>query len=90
MDSSLLFQILGSLCVVFGYYLNSKAHPRQHMWFIFGHIFLIGFTLLEAKWMLLSLSVFVIIMQYKISKRKYKFRKDIVRVKKVARKIKPV
>jgi ABC-type Mn2+/Zn2+ transport system permease subunit len=88
MDLSILFQALGSLCVVIGYYLNSKSQPRQHMWFIFGHIFLICFTILEAKWMLLALSFFVIIMQYKISKRKYKFRKDIVRMKKVARKIK--
>lgn len=58
------------------------------MLFISGHIFLIGFTLLEEKWILLLLSIFIIIMQYKISKRKYKFKKDIVRVKKVARKVK--
>lgn len=87
MNLSITFQILGSLCVFIGYYLNSKGHPRQHMLFILGHIFLIGFTLMESKWILLLLSVFVIIMQYKISKRKFKFKKDIVRIKKVKRKI---
>lgn len=87
MSLSVLFQILGSLCVFFGYYLNSKNHPRQHMFFICGHIFLIGFTLFEEKWILFLLSVFIIIMQYRISKRKYKFKKDIVRIKKVKRKL---
>lgn len=87
MSLSLWFQILGSLCVLIGYYLNSNNHPRQHMLFICGHIFLIGFTLLEEKWILLLLSIFIIIMQYKISKRKYKFKKDIVRIKKVKKKI---
>ena len=58
------------------------------MAFIAGHIFLIGFTLSEEKWVLLLLSIFIIIMQYRISKRKYKFKKDIVRVKKTVRKIK--
>lgn len=84
MDLSLFFQILGSLFVLVGYYLNTKEHPRQHMAFIGGHICLLGFTSIESKWVLFALSVFIIIMQIKISKRKYKFRKDIVRMKKVA------
>jgi hypothetical protein len=88
MNLSVTFQILGSLCVFIGYWLNSKNHPRQHMLFIFGHIFLIGFSINDSAWILAALSVFVIIMQYRISKRKYKFKKDIVRVKKVARKVK--
>jgi predicted membrane protein len=85
---STLLQILGSLCVFLGYWLNSKNHARQHMLFIFGHIFLIAFSIIETKWVLVALSVFVIYMQFKISKKKYKFKKDIVRVKKVARKVK--
>lgn len=89
MDLSTLFQILGSLCVFVGYWLNSKEHPRQHMLFIFGHVFLISFSIVESKWVLVALSVFVIFMQFRASKKKYKFKKDIVRVKKVARKIKP-
>lgn len=88
MDVSLLFQILGSVCVFIGYWLNSKGHSRQHQLFILGHIFLIGFTLSEQKWVLLFLSIFIIYMQYGISKKKYKFKKDVVRVKKIARKIK--
>ena len=88
MDISTLYQILGSICVLIGYWLNSNSHPRQHMAFIVGHIFLVGFTLAEGKWILLLLSIFIIIMQYRISKRKYKFKKDIVRVKKTVRKIK--
>lgn len=87
MSLSVLFQILGSLCVFFGYYLNSKNHPRQHMLFIFGHIFLIGFSIIDSAWTLVALSIFVIAMQYKISKRKYKFKKDIVRIKKVKNRI---
>ena len=82
-------QILGSLCVFIGYWLNSKGHPRQHMAFIGGHIFLLAFTALQSLWILFALSVFIIIMQYRISKRKWKFKKDIVRIKKVKRKIKP-
>ena len=82
-------QILGSLCVFVGYWLNSKNHPRQHQLFIFGHVFLIGFALVELKWVLVALSVFVIYMQYRISMRKYKFKKDIVRIKKVAKIMKP-
>lgn len=89
MDKSTLFQILGSLCVFIGYWLNSKNHPRQHQLFIFGHLFLICFSIVESAWVLALLSVFVIYMQYKISRRKYKFKKDIVRIKKVARKAKP-
>lgn len=89
MSSSILFQIAGSLCVFVGYWLNSKNHPRQHQLFILGHIFLIAFAAIELKWVLVALSVFVIYMQFKISKRKYKFKKDIVRVKKITRKIKP-
>lgn len=88
MSVSVTFQILGSVCVFIGYWLNSKNHPRQHMLFILGHIFLIGFSITDSAWILAALSVFVIIMQYRISKRKYKFKKDIVRVKKVARKVK--
>lgn len=88
MNWSLLFQILGSLCVFVGYWLNSKNHPRQHQLFIFGHVFLITFTVLESKVVLFLLSLFIIIMQYKISRRKYKFKKDLVRVKKITRKIK--
>ena len=88
MTWSVIFQILGSLCVFAGYWLNSKNHPRQHQLFIFGHIFLIIFTILEFKAVLFFLSLFIIIMQYKISKRKYKFKKDIVRVKKITKSIK--
>lgn len=88
MNWSVVFQILGSVCVFVGYWLNSKNHPRQHQLFIFGHIFLITFTILESKIVLFFLSLFIIIMQYKISKRKYKFKKDMVRVKKITRKIK--
>jgi hypothetical protein len=87
MTLSTLFQILGSLCVVVGYWLNSKGHARQHQLFVFGHIFLISFAALEDKWVLVALSVFVIYMQIEISKRKFKFKKDIVRVKKVTRKL---
>lgn len=83
MNYSVILQILGSVCVFIGYYLNSKNHPRQHMAFIGGHIFLLAFTTLEQKWVLFFLSVFIIIMQYRISKRKWKFKKDIVRVKQV-------
>jgi hypothetical protein len=57
------------------------------MAFIGGHIFLLGFTALEEKWILFALSIAIIILQYRISKRKYKFKKDIVRVKKVKEKI---
>lgn len=88
MNLSLLFQVLGSLCVFIGYWLNSKNHPRQHQLFILGHVFLIGFSVVDSAWVLAVLSVFVIYMQYRISKRKYKFKKDVVRLKKVARKIK--
>lgn len=87
-DASTVFQILGSLCVFFGYWLNSKNHARQHQLFILGHVFLIGFSLTDRAWILAALSVFVIYMQYKISKRKYKFKKDVVRAKKVIRRIK--
>jgi hypothetical protein len=83
MDLSLSFQILGSLSVLVGYYLNSKNNPRQHMAFIGGHIFLLGFTALESKWVLFSLSIAIIFLQYRISKRKWKFKKDMVRVKKI-------
>lgn len=86
---STAFQILGSICVFVGYWLNSKNHARQHQLFILGHVFLIAFSLVEQKWVIVALSVFVIYMQYKISRRKYKFKKDIVRIKKVARKAKP-
>lgn len=89
MATSTILQILGSLCVFFGYWLNSKNHPRQHQLFILGHVFLIGFALVELKWVLAALSVFVIYMQYKISRRKYKFKKDMVRIKKVAKVVKP-
>lgn len=89
MDFSLLFQIFGSLFVVVGYWLNSRGHDRQHMLFVLGHLCLISFSAMESKWVLVALSVFVIYMQLNISKRKYKFKKDIVRVKKVAEKIKP-
>ncbi len=89
MTLSTLFQILGSLCVFAGYWLNAKNHARQHMLFIFGHVFLIAFSIIEYKWVLVALSVFVIYMQYKASQKKYKFKKDIVRIKKVARKVKP-
>lgn len=89
MSWSLFFQVLGSICVFVGYWLNSNNHPRQHQLFILGHIFLISFTVLESKYVLFFLSLFIIIMQYRISKRKYKFKKDIVRVKKITRKIKP-
>lgn len=87
MDASTLFQILGSLFVVAGYWLNSKSHDRQHMLFVFGHICLISFAALESKWVLVALSVFVIYMQIKASKKKMKFKKDVVRVKQVARKM---
>jgi len=87
-DSSTLFQILGSLCVFIGYWLNSKNHPRQHQLFIFGHIFLITFSIIEQKIVLVILSAFIIFMQYRISKKKYKFKKDMVRAKKVIRRIK--
>ena len=73
--------------MVIGYWLNAKGHERQHMLFVFGHICLISFASLESKWILVALSVFVIYMQLKISKRKFKFKKDVVRVKRVARKI---
>lgn len=88
MNWSLFFQILGSLCVFIGYWLNSKNHPRQHQLFILGHVFLIGFSIVNSAWVLASLSVFVIFMQYKASQKKYKFKKDIVRAKKVIRRIK--
>lgn len=87
-DSSTLFQILGSLCVFAGYWLNSKNHPRQHQLFILGHVFLIGFSIIDSAWVLAALSVFVIYMQYRASKKKYKFKKDIVRAKKVVKRIK--
>lgn len=87
-DSSTTFQILGSLCVFVGYWLNSKNHSRQHQLFILGHIFLIGFSVIESAWVLAALSVFVIYMQYRASQKKYKFKKDMVRAKKVIRRIK--
>jgi hypothetical protein len=87
MTLSTLFQILGSLCVVIGYWLNARNHARQHQLFVFGHIFLISFAALEEKWVLVALSVFVIYMQIKASKKKFKFKKDIVRVNKVTRKL---
>jgi uncharacterized membrane-anchored protein YitT (DUF2179 family) len=88
MTLSTLFQILGSLFIFVGYWLNAKNHSRQHMLFILGHLFLIAFSIVEDKWVLVLLSVFVIYMQFKASKSKYKFKKDIVRVKKVAKKVK--
>lgn len=88
MNLSLLFQILGSISVLVGYYLNSKGNVYQHFCFILGHIFLLGFTTLEEKWVLFALSVLIIFFQYRISKRKWKFKKNIVRVKRVARKTK--
>lgn len=88
LDTSTSFQVLGSLCVFFGYWLNSKNHPRQHQLFILGHVFLIGFSIVESAWVLALLSVFVIHMQMKISRRKYKFKKDVVRAKRVIRRIK--
>jgi len=88
MDLSLTFQILGSISVLIGYYLNSKNNPRQHMAFIFGHIFLLGFTSIESKWVLFSLSVLIIYFQYRISIKKWKFKKDVVRVKNIARRTK--
>jgi hypothetical protein len=60
------------------------------MAFIGGHIFLLAFTALQSLWILFALSVFIIIMQYRISKRKWKFKKDIVRIKKVKQKLKPI
>jgi hypothetical protein len=89
MTLSTTFQILGSLFIFAGYWLNAKNHARQHMLFIFGHVFLIAFSAIEYKWVLVALSVFVIFMQYKASQKKYKFKKDIVRIKKVARRVKP-
>lgn len=89
MTTSTLFQILGSLCVFVGYWLNAKNHSRQHMLFILGHIFLIAFSIVESKWILVVLSAVVIYMQFKASKNKYKFKKDIVRIKNVAKKVKP-
>ena len=53
------------------------------MAFILGHIFLLGFTAIESKWVLFLLSVAIIILQYRISQKKWKFKKDLVRVKKV-------
>lgn len=88
MNLSLIFQVLGSICVFIGYWLNSNNHPRQHQLFILGHVFLVAFAIVESKLVLVLLSIFVIFMQYRISKRKYKFKKDVVRIKKVARKIK--
>ena len=87
MDLSTLFQFLGTLFIVLGYWLNAKGHARQHMLFVFGHVCLISFSALESKWILVAMSVFVIYMQIKASKRKFKFKKDVVRVKRVARKI---
>jgi len=87
MTLPITLQILGSIAVLIGYYLNSYNNPRQHMAFIAGHIFLLGFMYLESKWILFALSIIIIILQYRISKRKYKFKKDIVRVKKVKAKI---
>jgi hypothetical protein len=57
------------------------------MLFIFGHVFLIAFSAIEYKWVLVALSVFVIYMQIKASKKKFKFKKDIVRVNKITRKL---
>jgi len=85
MNISLLFQIAGSLAVLFGYYLNSKSNVYQHFWFILGHIFLIGFTIMETKPILLLLSVCIIFFQYRISKRKWRFKKNVVRVKKIVK-----
>lgn len=87
-DASTLFQILGSLSVFIGYWLNSKNHPRQHQLFILGHIFLITFSIIEQKVVLILLSAFIIFMQYRISRKKYKFKKDMVRAKKVVKRIK--
>jgi hypothetical protein len=87
-DASTLFQILGSLCVFIGYWLNAKNHPRQHQLFILGHIFLISFSIVEEKAVLIILSAFIIFMQYRASRKKYKFKKDMVRAKKVIRRIK--
>jgi len=84
---SVALQILGSLCVFVGYYLNSKNHSRQHMAFIGGHIFLLLFSIVEQKWVLALLSVFIIVMQYRTSKRKWKFKRDMVRVKRIKKKI---
>jgi len=88
MDLSTLFQILGSISVFIGYWLNSKNHPRQHQLFILGHIFLISFSIVENKLVLIILSAFIIFMQYRASRKKYKFKKDMVRAKKVMRRIK--
>lgn len=88
MTLSTLFQILGSVFVFVGYLLNAKNHQRQHQMFILGHLFLLSFTIIEQKIPLLLLSVFIIVTQYKTSRKKYKFKKDIVRVKKITRKIK--
>ncbi len=88
MTISTLFQILGSLFIFVGYWLNAKNHARQHMLFIFGHVFLISFSVVEAKWVLAALSLFVIFMQLKATKKKYKFKKDIVRIKNAAKKVK--
>jgi predicted membrane protein len=87
MTISVILQTLGSLCVLIGYYLNSNSNPRQHMAFIGGHIFLLILMFSEEKWILFALSIIIIILQYRISKRKYKFKKDIVRVKKAKEKI---
>jgi hypothetical protein len=72
---------------VIGYWLNGKGHARQHMLFVLGHVCLISFAALESKWVLVALSVFVIYMQIKASKRKMEFKKDVVRVKRVVRRI---
>jgi hypothetical protein len=82
MTLSVAFQILGSLCVLIGYWLNAKNHPRQHMAFIGGHIFLLSFTALESKWVLFTLSVIIIGIQYRISQKKWKFKRDMVRIRK--------
>jgi hypothetical protein len=42
----------------------------------------------DSAWVLAALSVFVIFMQYRASQKKYKFKKDMVRAKKVIRRIK--
>jgi hypothetical protein len=85
MSYSLAFQILGSIAVLVGYYFNSKNNVYQHFCFILGHIFLLMFTALEEKWVLFALSIAIIILQYRISKRKWKFKKNIVRAKRLAR-----
>jgi hypothetical protein len=85
MNYSVLFQILGSLAVLVGYYFNSKGNVYQHFCFILGHIFLLMFTALEEKWVLFALSITIIILQYRISKRKWKFKKNLVRVKRLAK-----